>query len=84
MPAPSTSLSAAPPVRSRDCAADVFDRHINSRQLQESLLGVRRLQGLSGAGDGAALEERFEAVHLLLSLPHGQEMRPAWLRPQTR
>ena len=81
MPAPST-----PPVRSRDCPADVFDRHINSRQLQECLLGVRRLQRLpaAGPGDGAALGERFEAVHLLISLPHGQEMRSAWVRPLTR
>ena len=75
-----------PCLRSRDCAPDVFDRHINSRQLQECLLGVLRLQGADGDRRSGPIElrERLEAVHLLVSLPHGRHMDVRWLRPQSR
>ncbi|XP_043207606.1 SAC3 domain-containing protein 1-like isoform X2 [Amphibalanus amphitrite] len=69
--------------RSRDCPLDVFDRHINTRQLQECLLGVLRLQQAQPDGP-TELCERFEAVHLLTSLPHERRMHERWLRPTNR
>ncbi|XP_043244324.1 proton myo-inositol cotransporter-like [Amphibalanus amphitrite] len=69
--------------RSRDCPLAVFDRHINTRQLQECLLGVLRLQQAQ-PDVPTELCERFEAVHLLTSLPHERRMHERWLRPTNR